>query len=850
MDTKQRGVRTRDEEAEGYDPERASDHGAFGGPDHYEAKEDLDNTKHEAPDARTTHEETGVHAQPPAEFTGLKLGKHKEVAAGIPAVISSMRYALRETGPIRGARLLTTMNQKDGFDCTSCAWPDPDEHRSVAEFCENGAKAVLDEGTVKRVTPDFFKKHSVAELSERSDFWLNNQGRLTHPMFLRKGGTHYEPIGWEDAFDKLGAELNALASPDEAIFYTSGRASNEAAFLYQLFVRQYGTNNMPDCSNMCHESSGTALSETLGLGKGSVTLEDFYHTDLIMILGQNPGTNHPRMMSALERGKKNGAKIVAINPLPETGFSRFKNPQDYMHPAKAIGTLLGSGTQLADLFVPVRIGGDVPFLKGVMKELLDEEERRPGEVFDHAFIAANTQGYDAFIEDLRAEDWERIVSESGIDRRQIREVADMVLAAPRTIICWAMGLTQHTNAVSSIQEIVNLLLLRGSIGKPGAGTCPVRGHSNVQGDRSMGIWERPQKPFLDALQREFNFEPPREHGFDTVEAIKAMHEGRGKVFLALGGNFLSATPDTEYTAEALQTCRLTAHISTKLNRAHLVHGEEALILPCLGRTEVDEQASGPQFVTMENSMGVVHDSQGMLKPASRHLKSEVAIIAGVAKATLGDRSTVNWNALKDDYNRIREHISRVIPGCEGYSERVRGAGFYLPNGPREGTFTTDTQKAKFTVHPIPERPLGDGQYIMMSIRTHDQFNTVVYGLDDRYRGIHNERRVIMMNAEDMAEAGIKKGDVLDLKSHFNGETREAKRFIAVPYPIPRRCTATYFPETNVLVALGNVAEGSNTPVSKYVVITVSPSRYEGDFDPSYQRGRAAASQVPPVQPNA
>jgi molybdopterin-dependent oxidoreductase alpha subunit len=849
MDTK-RSVRTRDEEAKGYDPERSSDHEAFGGPDHYEAKEDLDDTKGEAPDEETIREETGVHAQPPAEFTGLKLGKHKEVAAGIPAVVSSMRYALRETGPIRGARLLTTMNQKDGFDCTSCAWPDPDEHRSVAEFCENGAKAVLDEGTVKRVTLDFFKKHSVAELSERSDFWLNNQGRLTHPMFLRKGGTHYEPIGWEDAFDKLGAELNALASPDEAIFYTSGRASNEAAFLYQLFVRQYGTNNMPDCSNMCHESSGTALSATLGLGKGSVTLEDFYHTDLIMILGQNPGTNHPRMMSALERGKKNGAKIVAINPLPETGFSRFKNPQDYMHPVKAVGTLLGSGTQLADIFVSVRIGGDVPLLKGVMKELLDEEERRPGEVFDHAFIAANTEGFEAFIEDLRAEDWERIVSESGIDRRQIREVADMVLAAPRTIICWAMGLTQHTNAVSSIQEIVNLLLLRGSIGKPGAGTCPVRGHSNVQGDRSMGIWERPQKPFLDALQREFNFEPPREHGFDTVEAIKAMHEGRGKVFLALGGNFLSATPDTEYTAEALQNCRLSAHISTKLNRAHLVHGEEALILPCLGRTEVDVQASGPQFVTMENSMGVVHDSQGMLKPASRHLRSEVAIIAGIAEATLGARSTVAWDALKDDYNRIREHISRVIPGCENYSEKVRGAGFYLPNGPRERTFTTDTKKAKFTVHPIPERPLEKGQYIMMSIRTHDQFNTVVYGLDDRYRGIRNERRVIMMNADDMAEAGIKKGDVLDLTSHFNGETREARRFIAVPYPIPRRCTATYFPETNVLVALGSVAQGSNTPVSKYVVITVAPSRYRGDFDPSFQHGKAGLEPGRPASGRA
>ena len=811
---------------------------ARGAPDHYEEKQDVESTKQEAPDAETTREETGVYAQPPAEFTGLKLGKHKTVAAGIPAVVSSMRYALRETGPIRGARLLTTMNQKDGFDCTSCAWPDPDEERSVAEFCENGAKAVLDEGTVKRVTPDFFREHSVAELSERSDFWLNNQGRLTEPMIVRKGGTHYEPISWPEAFSKVASELNALTSPDEAVFYTSGRASNEAAFLYQLFVRQYGTNNMPDCSNMCHESSGTALSETLGLGKGSVTLEDFYRADLIMILGQNPGTNHPRMMSALERGKKNGAKIVAVNPLPETGFSKFKNPQDYMHPTKVVGTLLGSGTQLADLFVPVRIGGDVPLLKGVMKELLDEEDRRPGEVFDHAFIEANTEGLDAFIDDLRAESWDRIVFESGIGRNQIREIAELVMANERIIICWAMGLTQHKNAVSGIQEIVNLLLLKGSIGKPGAGTCPVRGHSNVQGDRSMGVWERPQKPFLDALQKEFGFEPPREHGYDTVEAIKAMHEGKAKVFLALGGNFLSATPDTEYTAEALRNCRLSAHVSTKLNRAHLVHGQEALILPCLGRTEVDMQASGPQFVTMENSMGVVHDSQGMLNPASAKLKSEVAIIAGVAKTTLGARSKVDWDGLKNDYNRIRTHISRVIPGCEDYSERVRGAGFYLPNGPREGTFTTDTKKAKFTVHPIPERPLADGHYIMMTIRTHDQFNTVVYGLDDRYRGILNERRVIMMNPDDMAQAGIQKGDVLDLTSHFEGETREAKRFIAVPYDIPSRCTATYFPETNVLVPLGSVADKSNTPVSKYVIISVAPSTYEGDFDPTYQHGKA------------
>ena len=810
-----------------------------GAPNHYKEKEGLRDTTHEAPDAVTSAEETQVHAQPPETFTGVRVGAPKTVAAGLPAVLTSMRFAMQETGPLRGARILMDMNQKDGPDCTSCAWPDPDRERSVAEFCENGAKAMLDVGTLKRVTPAFFERHSVAELSERSDYWLNAQGRLTEPMIVRRGGTHYEPLGWDEAFAKIAEHLNALDSPNEAIFYTSGRTSNEAAFLYQLFVRMYGTNNMPDCSNMCHESSGVALSETLGLGKGSVTLEDFYYSDLILILGQNPGTNHPRMMSALERAKRNGAKIVAINPLPETGLLNFKNPQDFLHPTKALGTLLGQGTHLADLFVPVKIGGDVALLKGVMKVMLEAEDTRPGEVFDRAFINEKTEGLDAFLDDLRAEDWDRIVEGSGIGLTQIREIADLVMANERIIACWAMGLTQHKNAVGSIQEIVNLLLLKGSIGKPGAGTCPVRGHSNVQGDRSMGIWERPQKPFLDALKREFNFNPPRKHGYDTVEAIHAMHEGRGKVFIALGGNFLSATPDTEYTAEALQNCRLTVQISTKLNRAHLIHGEAALILPCLGRTEVDEQASGPQFVSVENSMGVVHDSQGMLEPASPSLKSEVAIVAGIAEATLGSEN-VNWGALRDDYNRIREHISRVIPGCENYSERVRGAGFYLPNGPREQHFTTDTEKAKFTVHPIPKESLKDGQYIMMTIRTHDQFNTTIYGLDDRYRGIKNERRVILMNPEDMAEAGIEKGDVLDLTSHFKKEERVARRFIALPYAIPRRCTATFFPEANVLVPIGSTADKSNTPVSKNVVISVAPTAYEGEFDPTYQHGKREA----------
>ena len=825
----------RNETEKGYDPSSTSRSEEIGAPDHYEAKKDLEQVGDTTPD-RSHPEARRVKAQPPDAFTGLKKTPVKHLAAGVPAVVSSLKYALHETGPLRGVRMLTTMNQKDGFDCSSCAWPDPDEHRSVAEFCENGAKAVLDEGTKRRVTPEFFRQHSVEELSKRSDYWLNSQGRITHPMILRKGATHYEPIAWEEAFDKVAQELNALDSPDEAVFYTSGRTSNEAAFLYQLFVRQYGTNNLPDCSNMCHESSGTALSETLGLGKGSVTLEDFYVSDLIVIIGQNPGTNHPRMMSALERGKKNGAKIMSINPLPEAGLMAFKNPQDFMNPLKAVPTLFGPGTQLSDLFLPVRIGGDVALLKGIMKELLEEEDKRPGEVFDHAFIEEKTQGFEAFLGDLRTESWDKIVKESGLERADIRAAAELVMANKRMIVCWAMGLTQHKNAVGSIQEIVNLLLLRGSIGKPGAGTCPVRGHSNVQGDRTMGIWERPKEDFLNALGKEFDFKPPREHGYDTVEAIKAMHEGKAKVFFAMGGNFLSATPDTEYTAEALERCRLTVHVSTKPNRAHLVHGDEALILPCLTRSEVDLQLAGPQFVSVENSMGVVHDSQGILPPASEHLLSEPAIVAGLAKATLGRRSPVDWDGLVGDYARIREAISRVIPGFENYNERVHGAGFYLPNGPREGRFTTDTGKAKFTVHDIPERELEGDQFVMMTIRSHDQFNTVVYGLDDRYRGVKGERRVIMMNPDDMREAGIKDGDVLDLTSHFEGEERVARRFIALPYKIPRGCTATYFPEANVLVPIGSVAEGSNTPVSKYVVITLAKSAHTEAFNYDYKDG--------------
>jgi molybdopterin-dependent oxidoreductase alpha subunit len=790
-------------------------------PSHYQArKEDIKTERQlhqEASDAAPANTSPATHAQPPEEFTGIEVKPLSKAAGGVPAVLNTMKFAWREMGAVRGARTLLQLNQKDGFDCPGCAWPDPDGERSHTEFCENGAKHVADEATTKRITPEFFKQWSIADLSSKSDYWLGQQGRLTRPFVLREGAQHYEAIEWDEAFALIARELNALATPDEAIFYTSGRASNEAAFLYQLFVRQFGTNNLPDCSNMCHESSGSALTESIGIGKGTVTLEDFNEAEAIFVIGQNPGTNHPRMLTSLQEAKRRGCKLVHINPLPETGMTRFKHPQE-------ISGWVGGGTELADLFLQVRINGDVALLKGIMKEMLEEEGRRPGEVLDHKFIAEKTAGFESFASALKNTGWEIIVEESGIERAQILEAARVMMNSQRTIFCWAMGLTQHKNAVANIQEIANLMFLRGQVGKPGAGLCPVRGHSNVQGDRTVGIWERPREAFLDQLAQAFDFEPPRHHGLDTVESIKAMHAGKAKVFFALGGNFLSATPDTEYTADALRHCTLTAQVSTKLNRAHLITGRQALILPCLGRTEVDRQATGPQFVSTENSMGVVQSSRGSLEPASDELLSEPAIVARLARATLGEKSKVDWEAMVADYDLIREAIEKVIPGFEDYNLRVRQpGGFYLPNAARDGEFMTATGKANFTVHEIPRRCLAPGQFLMMTIRSHDQFNTTIYGLDDRYRGILNERRVVMLNQEDIKEAGLAAGQAVDLTSHFEGEERHARRFIVVPYSIPRRSAATYFPEANVLVAVGSVAEKSNTPASKSVVISINPS---------------------------
>lgn len=759
------------------------------------------------------------HKEPAAEnpgiFTGLKLGPPKKVAAGVPAVFTALQHVFGEAGFFRGLKALDKLNTKDGYDCPSCAWPDPDDERSgIAEYCENGAKAVADEATAKAIGADFFSNNTVNDLAALSDYEIGKKGRIAEPMYLPEGAAHYQPISWEEAFKKIATSLNNLSSPDEAIFYTSGRTSNEAAFLYQLFVREYGTNNLPDCSNMCHESSGVALGESLGIGKGSVKLEDFYEAEVIMILGQNPGTNHPRMLTALQKAKANGAAIISINPLPETGLMGFNNPQK-------LKGILGINSTLTDLFLPIKINGDMALLQAIELLLLNEEKMFPGKVFDKEFIENNTAGFADFINHLGQQNLQKLVAAAGVDLAEVKQAADILKDKTKIIVCWAMGLTQHRNAVDTIKEIVNLLLLKGSIGKPGAGTCPVRGHSNVQGDRTMGIFEKPSQKFLQSLQLHFNFTPPQKHGYDVVEAIKAMHEQKASVFFAMGGNFLSATPDTNFTAEALRKCSLTVHVSTKLNRSHLVHGREALILPCLGRSDKDILNGVVQFVSCENSMGVVQQSKGILKPISGNLLSEPVIVCRLAKATLGSISKINWDKYVQHYDHIRTDIEACIPGFENYNERARiPGGFYLPNCNREGSFDTETKKAQFNIAIPSSAVLQEDELLMMTIRSHDQFNTTIYGLDDRYRGIYNERRVIMMNQADMNGRQLKNGDVVDIFNYDDGRKRVAHKFIVVPYPIPKGCTATYFPEANVLVPISSVADKSNTPVSKAVVIKI------------------------------
>ena len=752
------------------------------------------------------------NAENPEELLNMKLTTPKKVAAGVPAVVSSMKHIIKEVGAVRGMKALLALNQKGGFDCPGCAWPDPDGHRSsIAEYCENGAKAIAEEATTNKLGAEFFATNSVADLAMLTDYEIGKKGRVAEPMYLPEGATHYQPISWDAAFAKIAQHLNAV-QPDESVFYTSGRTSNEAAYLYQLFVREYGTNNLPDCSNMCHESSGVALTQSLGLGKGSVTLEDFYESEVIIILGQNPGTNHPRMLSALQKAKGNGATIISVNPLPEAGLLGFNNPQE-------VSGVLNINSKLTDIFLQVKLNGDMALLKAIEILLLQEEQKAPGTVFDLDFIKANTAGYETFIHNLSQYDAATLAAQAGIPMQQVREVADVLKGKNKIITCWAMGLTQHKNAVDTIKEVVNLLLLKGSIGKPGAGTCPVRGHSNVQGDRTVGIYEKPSKKFLDKIQEVYSFEPPRAHGYDVVECIHAMKEGKAKVFIAMGGNFLSATPDTLYTADALRQCDLTAHISTKLNRSHLVHGREALILPCLGRSDKDIVNGQQQFVSCENSMGVVQMSKGNLDPVSDVLLGEPAIVCRMAKATLGVRTKINWTLYEEHYDYIRNDIELVIPGFDSYNQRVRRpGGFYLPNDPREGRFTTTNEKANFSVADVLVQDLAADELMMMTIRTHDQFNTTIYGLDDRYRGIHNERRVILMNKADIARLGFAAGDIVDLFNYHGGVERVARKFIIVAYSIPEQCSATYFPETNVLVPIGTTADHSNTPTSKMVIL--------------------------------
>ena len=822
----------------------------------------------------------------------------EKVAVGVPAVLHALQIANEQMGVARSVQTLMRVNQKDGFDCPGCAWPEEDK-RHVAEFCENGAKAVAEEATLRRVGPEFFAAHSVDELRGHDDWWLGQQGRLTHPMLLEEGASHYRPVAWDDALRLVADELTALDDPDQAVFYTSGRTSNEAAFLYQLLVRGFGTNNLPDCSNMCHESSGSALTETIGIGKGTVSIDDIHEADLLIVAGQNPGTNHPRMLSALEKAKQRGATIIAVNPLPEAGLMRFENPQTVR------GVAFG-GTKLADEFVQIRLGGDQALFQAIGKHLLEAGD----DVLDHEFIAEHTSGFAAYRQAMTDAPWREFVAATGLPEKTLRRVGEAVRISKATIVCWAMGLTQHKHSVATLRDVVNVLLLQGNIGRPGAGVCPVRGHSNVQGDRTVGIYEKPSEAFLAALDSEFAFTAPRAHGFDTVEAIRAMRDGRVGVFLGMGGNFVSATPDTAVVEAGMARVGLTVHVSTKLNRSHVVAGRRALILPTLGRTDRDRRGGREQRVTVEDSMGAVHSSRGRLAPPSEELLSEVAIVArlcallfgGVADAAPIDHGVsraeemrraedetafsgpppvtsppppsaswsnhgaaprpspahtgdvdrgqaerpaaeqaseadpaavrhpstapqADWAALEADYALIRSHIERVIPGFDDYEERIdKGRTLHLPNGPRDARrFATVDGKARFTVNPLEYPVIPRGRLLLQTLRSHDQYNTTIYGKDDRYRGIHGGRRVVLANARDIAELGFVEGDVVDLVSEWTGvdgeiQERRAEGFRLVPYSTPRGNAAAYYPETNVLVPLDSVADVSGTPTSKSVVV--------------------------------
>ena len=740
-------------------------------------------------------------------------------AGGWAALASAAKYMLRSGKPVGGAKTLLKLNQNAGFDCPGCAWGDP-KHASSFEFCENGVKAVTWESTKKTVGPEFFASHSVSSLKKKDAYFLERQGRLVHPMRYNGSTDHYEPVSWDEAFRLIGKKLNGLDSPNQALFYTSGRTSNEAAFLYQLFARAFGTNNLPDCSNMCHEASGVALTESIGIGKGTVRLEDFEQADAIFVFGQNPGTNHPRMLGDLRKAALRGAAIITFNPLKERGLVKFADP-------KKASDILTGGVNISSHYFQVKPGGDRAVAKGLMKRLLEVDRDAGGGIIDIEFITEHTVGYDGLISDLDMTDWADIEGLSGLSREELEAAADVYIEAERVIFTWAMGITQQPGAVDTIQTLVNLLLMRGNIGRPGAGVCPVRGHSNVQGDRTMGVTENPKSDFLDALDRSFSITTPRVPGFNTVDAIKAMADGRAKVFIGMGGNFASATPDTYFTEAALARCALTAHVSTKLNRSHLICGEDALILPCLGRTEIDIQASGDQMVTVEDSMSMVHGSAGINPPLSDMLLSEPAIVSRMAQATL-QQVSIDWPGFASDYSKIRNKIAETIPGFEGFNERIQvHGGFYLGNSAGERRWLTEGGKARFCIHPLSVRADvrkdGDGERIftLITIRSHDQYNTTVYGLNDRYRGVKGERRVLFINSKDIRDLGIKNGDVVTLRScEPDGRERSALGFKIMAYDIPEGSVAAYYPETNVLLSVDSIDVRSGTPASKRIPITI------------------------------
>lgn len=758
---------------------------------------------------------------------------YKGPAGGWGALKSVAQAWLTSDNALKNLRMMLKTNKNGGFDCPGCAWGDSLEGGMVM-FCENGAKAVNWEATKRRVDPAFFAKHSVTSLLAQSDYWLEYQGRITEPMRYDAETDRYQPISWDAAFALIAKHLRGLSSPNQAEFYTSGRASNEAAFLYQLFVRAYGTNNFPDCSNMCHEASGVALSQSVGVGKGTVTYADFEHADAIFVWGQNPGTNHPRMLEPLREAVKRGAQVVCINPLKERGLERFQNPQ------KPIEMLTNGDKPTNTAYLRPALGGDMALMRGMAKFLLqwerDAQKAGAPAVFDHAFLnehSVNLLDYLAVVDDTP---WEQIVQQSGLSLVEVEQAARMYVTGKKVIMCWAMGITQHRHSVATIQEIANLMLLRGNIGRPGAGLCPVRGHSNVQGDRTMGINERPPAAFLDALEKRFQFKLPRDNGHNVVEAIHAMLEKRSKVFIALGGNFAQATPDSPRTFQALSNCELTVQISTKLNRSHLAHGKDALILPCLGRTDIDLQTEGAQAVTVEDSFSMVHASNGQLDALSRQMRSEPAIIAGIAAATLGD-TPVDWNWLVGDYRRIRELIAETIPAFKDFNQKIQHpGGFYLGNSAGERRWNTASGRANFRPNSLPldlihERTRATGQspdLIMQSMRSHDQYNTTIYGLNDRYRGVKGQRDVLFVNEADIIRLGFKPGQKADIVSLWDdGVERRVKGFTLLAFDIPAGQAAAYYPEVNPLVPLESIGDGSHTPTSKFVAIRLEAASDNG-----------------------